>query len=220
MAYGLPAAIAAKLVHPDRQVVCLAGDGDFLMSCRSSRPRCSTSVPLVVVIFDNGMYGTIRMHQERHYPGRVSGTDLRNPDFAALAQAFGAHGERVETTAEAGPAIERALAAGRPGGRPSRRRSRGADPPVDAQRDPLRGARPRSEQRPGVSRAEPRGVDDPSHEGRRRCAPSEQGLSKGAAFAYHVYPLMKASLSRLTLFAAIFAAFVAVGPVICRVRSR
>ena len=114
MAYGLPAAIAAGLVHPDRRVVCLAGDGDFLMSLPELATAVQYDVPIVVVVFDNGMYGTIRMHQERHYPGRVSGTDLRNPDFAALAQAFGAHGERVETTAEAGPAIDRALAAGRP----------------------------------------------------------------------------------------------------------
>ena len=114
MAYGLPAAIAAKLVHPDRQVVCLAGDGDFLMSSPELATAVQYELPLVVVIFDNGMYGTIRMHQERLYPGRVSGTDLQNPDFAALAQAFGAHGERVETTAAAGAAIERALAAGIP----------------------------------------------------------------------------------------------------------
>ncbi len=114
MAYGLPAAIAAKLVHPDRQVVCLAGDGDFLMSSPELATAVQFELPIVVVIFDNGMYGTIRMHQERHYPGRVSGTDLRNPDFAALARAFGAHGERVETTAAAGPAIDRALASGKP----------------------------------------------------------------------------------------------------------
>jgi acetolactate synthase I/II/III large subunit len=114
MAYGLPAAIAAGLVHPDRRVVCLAGDGDFLMSAPELATAVQHEVPIVIVIFDNGMYGTIRMHQERHYPGRVSGTELRNPDFAALAEAFGAQGERVETTAAAGPAIDRALAAGKP----------------------------------------------------------------------------------------------------------
>ena len=71
-------------------------------------------LPIVVVLIDNGMYGTIRMHQERHYPGRVSATDLKNPDFAAYARAFGGHGERVERTAEFAPALERALASGKP----------------------------------------------------------------------------------------------------------
>jgi acetolactate synthase I/II/III large subunit len=110
MAYGLPAAIAAQLVHPERQVVCLAGDGDFLMSSPELATAVQYGLPIVIVIFDNGMYGTIRMHQERLYPGRVSGTELRNPDFAELAAAFGARGERVETTAAAGAAIGRALA--------------------------------------------------------------------------------------------------------------
>jgi acetolactate synthase I/II/III large subunit len=110
MAYGLPAAIAAQLVHPERQVVCLAGDGDFLMSSPELATAVQYELPIVIVIFDNGMYGTIRMHQERLYPGRVSGTELRNPDFAELAMAFGARGERAETTAEAGAAIGRALA--------------------------------------------------------------------------------------------------------------
>ena len=86
MGYGVPAAIAAKLVHPERDVVCLAGDGDFLMSASELATARQADAPIVVLVVDNGMYGTIRMHQERRFPGRVSGTDLVNPDFAALAR--------------------------------------------------------------------------------------------------------------------------------------
>ena len=114
MGYGVPAAIAAKLVHPDREVVCLAGDGDFLMSAGELATARQADAPIVVLVVDNGMYGTIRMHQERRFPGRVSGTDLLNPDFAALAEAFGCHAERVERTADVAAALDRALAAGRP----------------------------------------------------------------------------------------------------------
>jgi acetolactate synthase-1/2/3 large subunit len=114
MGYGVPAAVAAKLVHPDRVVVCIAGDGDFLMTAQELATAIQYATPMVVLVVDNGMYGTIRMHQERHYPGRVSGTELVNPDFAALARAFGGHGERVERTDDAGPALDRALAAGVP----------------------------------------------------------------------------------------------------------
>ena len=112
MGYGLPAAIAAKLVHPDRDVVCLAGDGDFLMTAQELATARQAGAPVVVVVLDNGMYGTIRMHQERRFPGRVSGTDLENPDFVALARAFGAYGERVERTADVPAALDRALGAG------------------------------------------------------------------------------------------------------------
>jgi acetolactate synthase-1/2/3 large subunit len=112
MGYGLPAAIAAKLVHPEREVVCVAGDGDFLMTAQELATARQVGAPVVVLVVDNGMYGTIRMHQERRYPGRVSGTDLANPDFVALAHAFGAHGERVERTADVPAALERALGAG------------------------------------------------------------------------------------------------------------
>jgi len=112
MGYGLPAAIAAKLVHPDRNVVCLAGDGDFLMTAQELATARQAGAPVVVVVLDNGMYGTIRMHQERRFPGRVSGTDLDNPDFVALARAFGAYGERVERTADVPAALDRALGAG------------------------------------------------------------------------------------------------------------
>ncbi len=114
MGYGLPAAIAAKLVHPERDVVCLAGDGDFLMSASELATAVQHGTPIVVLVVDNGMYGTIRMHQERRFPGRVSGTELRNPDFAALAEAYGGHGERIEQTEEVPAALDRAFAAGVP----------------------------------------------------------------------------------------------------------
>jgi len=114
MGYGLPAAIAAKLVHPDRAVVCIAGDGDFLMSLPELATACQHDTAVVVLVVDNGMYGTIRMHQERRFPGRVSGTDLVNPDFVSLARSFGAYGERVERTADMSAAFERALASGTP----------------------------------------------------------------------------------------------------------
>jgi acetolactate synthase-1/2/3 large subunit len=109
MGYGLPAAVAAALVHPDRTVVCFAGDGCFLMTGQELATAVQYGLRLVVLVVNNGMYGTIRMHQEREYPRRVSGTELRNPDFAALARAYGAHGARVERTADFAPALEEAL---------------------------------------------------------------------------------------------------------------
>jgi acetolactate synthase I/II/III large subunit len=114
MGYGVPAAVAAKAIHPERTVVCLAGDGDFLMSGQELATAVQEGLNVVVLVVNNGMWGTIRMHQERHYPGRVVATDLRNPDFAALARAFGAHGAVVERTEDAGAALDEALAAGRP----------------------------------------------------------------------------------------------------------
>ena len=114
MGYGVPAAVAAKAVHPDRIVVCFTGDGDFLMTGQELATAVQYELPIVILLVNNGMFGTIRMHQERHYPGRVSGTDLANPDFAALAGAFGAHGETVEHTDGFPEAFERALASGRP----------------------------------------------------------------------------------------------------------
>ncbi|MCJ2038297.1 thiamine pyrophosphate-binding protein [Methylobacterium sp. J-059] len=114
MGYGVPAAIMAKRTHPERIVVALAGDGDLLMTGQEFATAVQYAIPIVVVVLDNGMYGTIRMHQEREYPGRVSGTRLRNPDFAALARAYGGHGERVERTEDFAPAFERALASGLP----------------------------------------------------------------------------------------------------------
>ena len=104
---------AARL-FPKRTVVCFAGDGDFLMNGQEFATAVQYGLPIIVVLIDNGMYGTIRMHQERMYPGRVIATALRNPDFAAYARAFGGHGETVEETAEFLPAYERALASGLP----------------------------------------------------------------------------------------------------------
>src|SRR5215211_2211059 len=104
----------AHRMFPDRTVVCLAGDGDFLMNGQEFATAVQYGLPLVVILLDNGMYGTIRMHQEREYPGRVSATMLKNPDFAAYARAFGGHGERVETTDEFAPAFERATRSGKP----------------------------------------------------------------------------------------------------------
>jgi acetolactate synthase I/II/III large subunit len=114
MGYGIPAAIAAKVVHPDRIVVCVSGDGDFLMSGHELAAAGQERMPIVVLIVNNGMYGTIRMHQERLFPGRVIGTDLANPDFVALAGAFGAYGERVDRSEDFPDALERALAEMRP----------------------------------------------------------------------------------------------------------
>jgi acetolactate synthase-1/2/3 large subunit len=114
MGYGVPAAVAAKLVHPDRTVICFAGDGDFLMSGQELATAVQYDAPVIVVIVNNGMYGTIRMHQEKHYPGRVVGTDIGNPHFAAFARSFGAVGEIVEDTAAFAPAFERCLAARKP----------------------------------------------------------------------------------------------------------
>ncbi|MBP1183482.1 thiamine pyrophosphate-binding protein [Methylobacterium sp. PvR107] len=114
MGYGLPAAVMAKRSAPERIVVALAGDGDVMMTVQEFATAVQYGIAVVVVVLDNGMYGTIRMHQEREYPGRVSATELRNPDFAALARACGGHGERVERTEEFAPAFERSLASGLP----------------------------------------------------------------------------------------------------------
>jgi acetolactate synthase I/II/III large subunit len=109
MGYGVPAAVAAAIRHPDRKVVAVAGDGDFLMNGQELATAAQYGCDMLVIVVDNGGYGTIRMHQEREYPTRVSGTALANPDFAALARAFGAHAETVETTAQFAPALDRAL---------------------------------------------------------------------------------------------------------------
>jgi acetolactate synthase I/II/III large subunit len=109
MGYGVPAAVAAKAFAPERTVICFAGDGDFLMSGQELATAAQHDLPIIVLVVNNGMYGTIRMHQERHYPGRVVGTELANPDFAAYARAFGAHGETVTETAQFPEAFDRAL---------------------------------------------------------------------------------------------------------------
>ncbi len=114
MGYGFPAAIAAKLLHPDREVICFAGDGDFLMTGQELATAAQYGANVVTVVVDNGSYGTIRNHQERRYPGRVSGTDLQNPDFVAYARAFGAWAERVERTEDFPAAFAAARAAGSP----------------------------------------------------------------------------------------------------------
>ena len=114
MGYGVPAAIAAKAVCPERIVVSWNGDGCFLMNGQELATAVQYGLNVIFVVVDNGMYGTIRMHQEKHYPARVYGTDLVNPDFAALARAYGVHGESVNRTAEFAPAFERALAHGGP----------------------------------------------------------------------------------------------------------
>ncbi len=114
MGYGVPAAVAAKLTYPDRTVLCFSGDGDFLMTGQELATAVQFSAAVVFLVINNGMYGTIRMHQERDYPARTYGTALRNPDFAQLARAYGAHGAVVERTAQFAPAFEEALTSGSP----------------------------------------------------------------------------------------------------------
>ncbi len=114
MGYGVAAAVAAKLVHPDRIVLCFTGDGDFVMSSPEFATAIQYGLPIVVLLVNNGMYATIRMHQERQFPGRVIGTDLENPDFVALAHSYGGFAERVARTEDFDAAFERALASGKP----------------------------------------------------------------------------------------------------------
>ena len=114
MGYGLPAAIAAKLHAPDRDVICMVGDGCFQMVAQEFGTACAHGAAIVVLVCDNGMYGTIRMHQQRRYPGRPSGTALSNPDFAALARAHGGHGATVTRDADFPAALAAARAAGKP----------------------------------------------------------------------------------------------------------
>ena len=110
MGYGVPAAVAASLVEPNRLVLCFAGDGDFQMNCQELATAIQAGAAPIILILDNGIFGTIRAHQERHFPARVFGTTMVNPDFAAVARAYGFHAERVETTADFIPAFLRALA--------------------------------------------------------------------------------------------------------------
>jgi acetolactate synthase-1/2/3 large subunit len=114
MGYGVPAAVAAKLTYPGRTVVCFSGDGDFLMTGQELATAMQFGAPVIFLVVNNGMYGTIRMHQERDYPARIYGTGLRNPDFAELARAYGAHGAVVEKTAQFAPAFEEAVGRGIP----------------------------------------------------------------------------------------------------------
>jgi acetolactate synthase-1/2/3 large subunit len=113
MGYGLPAAVAGKLRHPEREVVCLAGDGCFQMTMQEFGTAVQFGAKIIVILIDNGVYGTIRMHQEREYPARISATDLQNPDFAMIASAYGAHSETVVKNEEFLPALERSRKSGK-----------------------------------------------------------------------------------------------------------
>ena len=114
MGFGVPAAVAMKRLHPERPVVCIAGDGDFLMNGQEFATAVQYDLPFTIIISDNGQYGTIRMHQEREYPGRVSATELRNPDFPAYARAFGGFGISVERTEDFPAAFKEAQASAKP----------------------------------------------------------------------------------------------------------
>ncbi|MBL4667089.1 MAG: hypothetical protein JKY04_06905 [Sneathiella sp.] len=114
MGYGLPAAVAGKLRHPEKQVVCFAGDGCFQMTMQEFGTAAQYGANIIVLLVDNGVYGTIRMHQERDYPARISGTDLQNPDFALIAQAYGGHAETVSRSEEFEGAFARAQVSGKP----------------------------------------------------------------------------------------------------------
>lgn len=113
MGYGVPAAIAAKICHPDRTVVCFAGDGDFMMTSSEMATALKHDAPIIIILLNNSTYGTIRMHQERDFPERVSGTSLVNPDFVRYADSFGAFARRVTSTGEFAPAFEAAQESGR-----------------------------------------------------------------------------------------------------------
>ena len=110
MGYGVPAAVAAKIAAPERTVIALTGDGDFLMTGQEVATAVQYGTGILVIVFNNQMYGTIRMHQEREYPGREHGTSLVNPDFARLAEAYGAFGGTATTTTEFANALSQALA--------------------------------------------------------------------------------------------------------------
>jgi len=114
MGYGLPAAVAAKIVHPDRTVVCIAGDGDLLMTAQELATAALYEAPIVVLVVDNGEYGTIRTHQERRFPGRPVATALRNPDFVEFARSFGMQAVRTTDAASTLAALAEAVASGRP----------------------------------------------------------------------------------------------------------
>ena len=114
MGYGVPAAVGAKALYPNRTVIACAGDGCFLMNGQELATAAQHGLNIIVLVFNNSMYGTIRMHQEREYPARVIGTELKNPDFAAYAKSFGCFGTTVRSTTEFAAAFEAAQAAGKP----------------------------------------------------------------------------------------------------------
>jgi len=112
MGYGFPASIAAKLRFPDKTVICMAGDGCFQMTLNEMSTAAHNKLAIIVIVVNNGKYATIRMHQEKHYPGRVSGTEIHNPDFAALAKAYGGFGVKVQKTEDFVAAYDQAVASG------------------------------------------------------------------------------------------------------------
>ena len=114
MGYGMPSAVAMKRLYPERMVLSVNGDGDFLMNGQEFATAAQYDLPIITIICDNGMYGTIRMHQEREFPERVSGTELKNPDFAAYARAFGGFGVTVDKTEDFPAAFRAAEASGKP----------------------------------------------------------------------------------------------------------
>ena len=140
MGYGYPAAVAAKLAHPERTVLAVCGDGDFLMNGQELATAVQYGAAFVALVVNNGMYGTIRMHQEREYPGRVFGTELRNPDFAAYARAFGGHGETVERTEDFAAGLRARRGLGQAGADRAEDRPRRHHPRHHAFRDPRKGA--------------------------------------------------------------------------------
>ena len=139
MGYGVPAAIGMKRLAPERTVIAFAGDGDFLMTGQEFATAVQYDLPVIIVVADNGMYGTIRMHQERHYPGRVVATGLRNPDFADYARAFGGYGATVEKTADFMPGLRGGAEIRQARDHPPQGRSRGADAGDVAHRNPREG---------------------------------------------------------------------------------
>ena len=136
MGYGVPAAIGVKRLYPERTVVAISGDGDFLMNGQDFATAIQFDAPVIVIIADNGLYGTIRMHQEREYPGRVSATCLRNPDFAAYARAFGGFGATVEKHRGFSGGVPRRRDVGPAGHHSSQGRPRGDHADHDADQDP------------------------------------------------------------------------------------
>ena len=114
MGYGLPAAIGAKIACPDKKVISFSGDGGFMMTMQELETAVRCNIPVIVIVINNNMYGTIRMHQEKQFPKRVMATRLTNPDFAKLARLFGCHGEQVADNEEFLPALKRALKSDKP----------------------------------------------------------------------------------------------------------
>ena len=152
MGYGLPAAIAAKLAHPRRSVVCFAGDGCFQMTGQELATAMQYGLAIIVVVANNALYGSIRMHQALHYPGRVIASELHNPDFAALARSYGAHAETVTTTEDFPRRLRAGARCGKGGPDRAPHRPRGDQPDPDATRSRSRSGRVGSELLPPTRR--------------------------------------------------------------------